>query len=88
MIKIKDKLLEPYEIWQEENQFSVGIPKVDKKDNEYLYQPSYFTKFESVILHVTKLKMLETESTYTLRKYLDLYDIIKQELINNIKIDN
>lgn len=86
MIKIKDKLFEPYEIWQEENQFSVGIPKVDKKDNEFLYQPSYFTKFESVILHLTKLKMLETESVYTLREYIDLYNSIKEELINNVKI--
>ncbi len=86
MIKIKDKLFEPYEIWQEENQFSVGIPKVDKKDNEFLYQPSYFTKFENVILHLTKLKMLKTESVYTLKEYIDLYNNIKEELITKIKL--
>tara|TARA_Y100001963_G_scaffold42529_1_gene59586 strand:- start:1009 stop:1287 length:279 start_codon:yes stop_codon:yes gene_type:complete len=76
--KIKDKALEPYELWLEEDQ----IVLMDISRNKAI---SYHGKIETAINKVAKLSLVSKEKDYTLTGFIESYNNIKEKLTKPFK---
>lgn len=91
-MKIVDESIAPYQIWQEDNYYTVGIPKESWKDLKKtekvvnLSNANYFTNLSNCILHIVKLKVSSLDEEKTLKSYIDRYEEIKSEILNKITI--
>lgn len=87
-MKIQDKVIEPYEIWQDNHNFVVGIPYTNPKTGEInLNNASYFTSLSNALLKVAGLKMIkEEQKVVNLNEYIKKYESIKNEILNTIKL--
>ena len=79
-IFIKDNLLAPYYLTQDERQY------VLMKEGNTLAQ-GYYSSLSAAITRATQLLMLENvEDTVTLKEYIQEYDNIKSEIINAVQL--
>lgn len=85
-MKIKDKLIEPYEIHFDGVQYSLGIPKIDKKGVESLSGALYYTKLDSVLLKIIDLKLGSKDEVLTLKEFYNNYLLMRDELVENIRL--
>lgn len=76
--KIKDKLLYPYEIWLDEEQYTL----MDAQKNKPI---GYYTNLPTLINKVIKLNIANKKETYTLVGLLESYNNIKEELLEPFK---
>jgi len=76
--KIKDKLLYPYEIWVDEDQYTL-------MDVEKSKPMGFYNNMSSLINKVIKLNIAIKKETYTLVGFLESYNNIKEELLNPFK---
>ena len=76
--KIKDKALEPYELWLEEDQ----IVLMDISRNKAI---SYHGKIENAVNKIAKLSLVSKERDYTLTGFIESYNNIKEKLIKPFK---
>ena len=76
--KIKDKVLYPYEIWIDEDQYTL-------MDMEKTKPMGFYTGMGNLINKVIKLNMANKKETYTLVGFLESYNNIKEELLNPFK---
>jgi len=88
MLIIEDKTIAPYVIHVDGTQFTVGIPKVDKKGIESLVQTSYFTKLSSALQYIAKQVLVasNSQSTLTIEEFINLYEEINELLLERIKV--
>lgn len=88
MIKIEDKVISPYVIHVEDNQFTVGIPKLDKHGKEVLTNPSYFTKLSYALKHISKSLLVasNSQSVLTVKEFIDLHNEVNELLLERIKV--
>ena len=77
--KIKDPVLEPYELWLEEDQ----IVLVDSSKEKTL---SYHGDFEHAIKKISYLSIISKEQDYTLTGFIESYKNIVEKLTKNFKI--
>lgn len=85
-MKIKDEILEPYEIWQDAYNFSVGIPYINKNGDVNLTNASYFTSLSNALINVAKFKMADKDVVVNLKEYIEQYEVIKNDILNTIKV--
>ena len=76
--KIKDDILNPYELHLEEDQ----IVLVDSSKNKSL---SYHGSLESAIKKISYLSLVSKEEDYTLTGFIESYNNIVNKLTNNFK---
>ena len=91
MITIKDPILEPYYIIQ--NQFcyilmegisTTGKHHLSQKKSKYNKPLGYYTSFSKIIMAISKEKLIKNEKTFnTIKEYINEWEKIKNEL-NNI----
>ena len=85
-MKIVDEVIAPYEIWQDEKNFSVGIPKKQKDDSILLSNVSYFTSLSMCLVHIVKMKIANENKIVNLNQYIKDYLSVKEEILNKIEI--
>lgn len=86
-MKIQDKVIEPYEIWQDAHNFTVGIPYTNPNTGEVnMNNASYFTSLSGALLKIMTLKMSKEEITVNLSDYINRYESIKREILDTIKL--
>ena len=78
MSKIKDPVIDPYEIYIEEDQFVL----VDTSKDKPL---SYHGSLETAIRKITRISLATAEDSYTLTGFIESYNNIKNKLIQNFK---
>jgi hypothetical protein len=76
--KIKDSILNPYELHLEEDQ----IVLVDSSKNKSL---SYHGSLESAIKKISYLSLVSKEEDYTLTGFIESYNNIVNRLTKNFK---
>lgn len=76
--KIKDKLLYPYEIWLDEDQYTL----MDAEKNKPI---GYYTNMTALINRIIKLNIVSKRETYTLVGFLESYKNLKEELLKPFK---
>tara|TARA_Y100000361_G_C10894554_1_gene205910 strand:- start:146 stop:421 length:276 start_codon:yes stop_codon:yes gene_type:complete len=79
MSKIKDSVLEPYELWLEEDQ----IVLMDINRNKAL---SYHGNLEHAIKRISYLSVVSEETDYTLTGFIESYRNIVEQLTLKFKI--
>lgn len=86
-MKIKDKLLKPFEIHGSANGYSVEEKTKNKnaKGDRLYRNHGYFSSVESCVLKVCKLKT-ESKDTITLKEYVKSIRSFKKAIIKKIKI--
>ena len=77
--KIKDNILNPYELWLEEDQ----IVLVDAVKEKTL---SYHGNLEHAVKKVSYLSVVSKEEDYTLTGFIESYNNIINKLTQKIKI--
>lgn len=77
--KLKDSVLEPYELWLEEDQ----IVLIDASKGKTL---SYHGNLEHAIKKVSYLSMITKEEDYTLTGFIESYKNIVEQLTSKFKI--
>jgi hypothetical protein len=77
--KIKDSVLEPYELWLEEDQ----IVLVDAIKEKSL---SYHGNLEYAIKKIAHLSVISKEQDYTLTGFIESYKNIVEQLTSKFKI--
>ena len=77
--KIKDSILNPYELWLEEDQ----IVLVDAVKDKTL---SYHGNIEMAVKKVAYLSVVSKEEDYTLTGFIESYNNIINKLTQKIKI--
>ena len=75
---IKDDAITPYVIHVEEDQFVL----VDSIKDKPL---GYYTKLDTVIKKVSRMRLADNRETYTLVGFIESYNNIKNELTTNLK---
>ena len=75
---IKDKVLYPYEIWIDEDQYTL-------MDAEKSKPMGFYTGIGNLINKIVKLNIASKKETYTLVGFLESYNNIKEELLNPFK---
>ena len=78
--KIKDAAIAPYEIWMDEDQFTL----LNTDNNKTL---GYFGSLEQVILKVSRLSLANAKEDYTLTGFIESYNNIKDQLTKPFKLD-
>ena len=78
MSKIKDKLIEPYELWLEEDQ----VVLIDINKNKPL---GYYGSLEGAIKRISNLSLVSKEKNYTLAGFVESYNNIVNKLTTNFK---
>ena len=79
MSKIKDSVLEPYELWLEEDQ----IVLMDINRNKAL---SYHGNLEHAVKRISYLSVFSKETDYTLTGFIESYKNIVEHLTSKFKI--
>ena len=77
--KIKDATIAPYEIWMDEDQFTLLNTDNDKT-------LGYYISLDKVILKVSRLSLANAKEDYTLTGFIESYNNIKDQLIKPFKI--
>jgi hypothetical protein len=77
--KLKDSVLEPYELWLEEDQ----IVLVDAIKEKTL---SYHGNLEHAMKKISYLSMITKEEDYTLTGFIESYKNIVEQLTSKFKI--
>jgi len=77
--KIKDEIINPYELWIEEDQVILVDTNKDKPI-------SYHGKIEGAINKITRISLVSKQKDYTLAGFIESYKNIKEELISKFKI--
>jgi hypothetical protein len=77
--KIKDVAIAPYEIWMDEDQFTLLNTDNDKT-------LGYYSSLDKVILKVSRLSLANAKEDYTLTGFIESYNNIKDQLIKPFKI--
>ena len=78
--KIKDAAIAPYEIWMDEDQFTLLNTHNDKT-------LGYYSSLEQVILKVSRLSLANAKEDYTLTGFIESYNNIKDQLIKPFKLN-
>ena len=78
MSKIKDLIIAPYEIWVEEDQFTL----IDTEKNKPL---GYYSDLSSAIQKISRLGLANQKEEYTLAGFIESFNNIKNKLTNSIK---
>ena len=78
--KIKDVAIAPYEIWMDEDQFTLLNTHNDKT-------LGYYSSLEQVILKVSRLSLANAKEDYTLTGFIESYNNIKDQLTKPFKLD-
>jgi len=78
--KIKDAAIAPYEIWMDEDQFTLLNTDNDKT-------LGYYSSLDKVILKVSRLSLANAKEDYTLTGFIESYNNIKDQLIKPFKLD-
>ena len=78
--KIKDAAIAPYEIWMDEDQFTL----LNTDNNKTL---GYYSELDKVILKVSKLSLANAKEDYTLTGFIESYNNIKDQLTKPFKLD-
>ena len=76
--KIKDKVIAPYEIWMDEDQFTL----LNTDNNKTL---GYFGTLEQAISKVSRLSLANAKEDYTLTGFIESYNNIKNQLTQPFK---
>tara|TARA_R110001592_G_scaffold89225_1_gene262535 strand:+ start:119 stop:397 length:279 start_codon:yes stop_codon:yes gene_type:complete len=76
--KIIDEVLEPYELWMEEDQ----VVLMDIVKNKPL---GYYGSLESAIKRISKLSLVSKKTDYTLAGFIESYNNITNKLVKNFK---
>ena len=79
MSKIKDSVLEPYELWLEEDQ----IVLMDTNRNKAI---SYHGNLEHAIKRISYLSVVSEETDYTLTGFIESYKNIVEQLTLKFKV--
>jgi len=78
--KIKDVAIAPYEIWMDEDQFTLLNTHNDKT-------LGYYSSLEQVILKVSRLSLANAKEDYTLTGFIESYNNIKDQLTKPFKLN-
>ena len=78
MSKIKDSIIAPYEIWIEEDQFTL----MDISKNKAI---GYYPQLEHAIKKVSKLSLANQKEIYTLAGFIESYKTITNQLTEKFK---
>ena len=78
--KIKDAAIVPYEIWMDEDQFTL----LNTDNGKTL---GYFGSLEQVILKVSRLSLANAKEDYTLTGFIESYNNIKDQLTKPFKLN-
>lgn len=78
--KIKDAAIAPYEIWMDEDQFTLLNTDNDKT-------LGYYSSLDKVILKVSRLSLANAKEDYTLTGFIESYNNIKDQLIKPFKLN-
>ena len=76
--KIKDAAIAPYEIWMDEDQFTL----LNTDNGKTL---GYYSELEKVILKVSRLSLANAKEDYTLTGFIESYNNIKDQLTKPFK---
>jgi hypothetical protein len=78
--KIKDATIAPYEIWMDEDQFTL----LNTDNNKTL---GYYSELDKVILKVSRLSLANAKEDYTLAGFIESYNNIKNQLTKPFKLN-
>ena len=78
--KIKDAAIAPYEIWMDEDQFTLLNTDNDKT-------LGYYSSLDKVILKVSRLRLANAKEDYTLTGFIESYNNIKDQLTKPFKLN-
>ena len=78
MSKIKDVSIAPYEIWVEEEQFTL----IDTEKNKPL---GYYSDLNSVIKKISRLGLANQKADFTLKEFVESFNTIQNQLTKPFK---
>jgi len=78
--KIKDETIAPYEIWMDEDQFTL----LNTENNKTL---GYFGTLPQAISKISRLSLANAKEDYTLAGFIESYNNIKDQLTQPFKQD-
>ena len=78
--KIKDEAIAPYEIWMDEDQFTL----LNTDNGKTL---GYYGSLPQAILKVSRLSLVNAKEDYTLTEFITSYNSIKNQLTEPFKQD-
>ena len=76
--KIKDKAISPYEVWVDEDQFTLL-----NTDNDKII--GYYGSLEKAIVKVSRLSLANSKEDYTLAGFIESFNNIKNQLTQPFK---
>ena len=76
--KIKDKVISPYEVWVDEDQFTLL-----NTDNDKII--GYYGSLEKAITKVSRLSLANSKEDYTLTGFIESFNNIKNQLTQPFK---
>ena len=76
--KIKDKAISPYEVWVDEDQFTLL-----NTDNDKII--GYYGSLEKAINKVSRLSLANSREDYTLTGFIESFNNIKNQLTQPFK---
>ena len=76
--KIKDKAISPYEVWVDEDQFTLL-----NTDNDKII--GYYGSLDKAITKVSRLSLANSKEDYTLAGFIESYNNIKNQLTQPFK---
>ena len=76
--KIKDKAISPYEVWVDEDQFTLL-----NTDNDKII--GYYGSLEKAITKVSRLSLANSKEDYTLTGFIESFNNIKNQLTKPFK---
>ena len=76
--KIKDKAISPYEVWVDEDQFTLL-----NTDNDKII--GYYGSLEKAITKVSRLSLGNSKEDYTLTGFIESFNNIKNQLTQPFK---
>ena len=77
--KIKDKAIAPYEVWVDEDQFTL----LDTTNNKTI---GYYSSLEKAITKVSRLSLANSKEDYTLTGFIESYKNIVEQLTLKFKV--